>query len=62
MFLELKGARAIDPGHESQLLNYLRSTEVEVGLILNFGPKPEFRRFAFDNARKASRPPQPAAE
>jgi GxxExxY protein len=61
VFLELKGCKAIDPGHESQLLNYLRATEVEVGLILNFGPKPEFRRFAFDNIRKASRGTPPAA-
>jgi GxxExxY protein len=55
VLLELKSARAIDPAYEAQLLNYLRATKVEVGLILNFGPKPEFRRLAFDNARKQLR-------
>lgn len=52
VILELKSARAIDPAHEAQLLNYLRATEVEVGLLLNFGPKPEVKRMVFDNGRK----------
>jgi GxxExxY protein len=52
VILELKAARAFDPSHEAQLLNYLRATEIEVGLLLNFGPKPEFKRFAYDNERK----------
>jgi hypothetical protein len=34
------------------LLNYLKATDVEVGLVLNFGPKPEFRRKVFTNDRK----------
>jgi hypothetical protein len=34
------------------LLNYLRATDVEVGILFNFGIKPEFKRLAFDNARK----------
>jgi GxxExxY protein len=55
VLLELKAARAIDPAHEAQLLNYLRATPVEVGVLLNFGPKPEFKRFVFDNDRKALR-------
>jgi GxxExxY protein len=55
VLLELKAARGIDSSHEAQLLNYLRATEVEVGLILNFGPKPEFKRLAFDNQRKLIR-------
>jgi GxxExxY protein len=54
VLLELKAARAIEPSHEAQLLNYLRATELEVGLILNFGPKPEFRRLVFANERKRS--------
>jgi GxxExxY protein len=52
LLVEIKAARNILPEHEAQLLNYLKATEIEVGLLLNFGPKPEFRRKAFDNARK----------
>jgi hypothetical protein len=36
-------------------MNYLRATEIEVGLLLNFGPKPEFKRVAYDNSRKRLR-------
>jgi GxxExxY protein len=50
--VELKAARVIDPSHEAQLLNYLRATDLEVGLLLNFGRKAEVRRFAFSNERK----------
>jgi GxxExxY protein len=50
--VELKAAEAIAPAHEAQLLNYLRATDVEVGLLLNFGPKPEFSRRVFSNERK----------
>ena len=52
VILEIKAARAIESAHEAQLLNYLRATEIEVGLLLNFGPKPEFKRLVFDNSRK----------
>ncbi len=52
VLLELKACRAIDPAHIAQLLNYLKATEIEVGLLLNFGPKPEFKRVAFGNERK----------
>ena len=34
---------------------YLRATEIEVGLLFNFGPEPQFRRFVFDNERKQIR-------
>jgi GxxExxY protein len=37
---------------EAQLLNYLKATDIEVGLLLNFGPKPQIKRKAFDNYRK----------
>ena len=57
--LELKSARNIDPAHEAQLLNELRATTTEVGLLLNFGVKPEFKRLAYDNARKKGLPPSP---
>lgn len=52
VLLELKAARMIDESHKSQLLNYLRATEIEIGLLLNFGHRPEFKRRAFDNVRK----------
>jgi len=55
VLLELKAARALGSAHQAQLLNYLRATEIEVGLLLNFGPKPEFKRVAFDNSRKSIR-------
>ncbi|HZE73509.1 MAG TPA: GxxExxY protein [Pyrinomonadaceae bacterium] len=55
VLLELKSARAIDKSHEAQLLNYLRATHIEVGLLLNFGLKPEFKRMIFDNPRKSIR-------
>jgi GxxExxY protein len=38
--------------NEAQLLNYLKATDIEVGLLLNFGTKPEVKRKAFDNSRK----------
>ena len=53
VILELKAAEAICSGHESQLVNYLKATDFEVGLLLNFGPKPQFRRKIFFNDRKS---------
>jgi GxxExxY protein len=55
VLLELKAARALEPAHESQLLNYLRATPIEVGLLLNFGPKPQVKRLIYDNPRKSHR-------
>jgi len=55
ILLELKTARNIDSAHEAQLLYYLRATEIEVGLLLNFGVRPQFRRLLFDNVRKKIR-------
>jgi GxxExxY protein len=52
VIVELKAASQIIDEHEAQLLNYLRATPYEVGLVLNFGPKPDFRRKVFDNDRK----------
>ena len=52
VILEIKAAKAIATEHEAQLLNYLKATPYEVGLILNFGPKPETKRRSFDNSRK----------
>lgn len=52
VILELKAAEALAHEHEAQLINYLRGTEIEVGLLLNFGIKPEYRRKIFTNDRK----------
>jgi GxxExxY protein len=49
---ELKAARVLAPIHEAQLLNYLRASELEVGLLLNFGPAPKIKRMVFANERK----------
>ena len=50
--LELKAADALAPEHEAQLINYLKATELEVGLLFNFGPKPKFARRILTNDRK----------
>jgi GxxExxY protein len=55
VLLELKAARTLEHAHEAQLLHYLRATEVEVGILLNFGLHPQFRRLLFDNERKKIR-------
>ena len=52
VIVELKCARNLDSAHEAQLLNYLKATELEVGLLLNFGIRPQFRRMLLDNVRK----------
>jgi GxxExxY protein len=49
---ELKSVEALAEEHHAQLLNYLKATEIEVGLLLNFGPKPEVKRKVFETARK----------
>jgi GxxExxY protein len=57
VIVELKCARTIDSNHEAQLLNYLKATQFEVGLLLNFGVRPQFRRMVFETARKRQMPP-----
>ena len=52
IILELKAADCIVKDFENQIINYLRGTECEVGLLLNFGKKPEFKRKIFENYRK----------
>jgi len=56
ILLELKAVKCLDRAHEAQILNYLRGTSLEVGLLMNFGAlKPEFRRLAFSNENKRIR-------
>ena len=52
VIVEIKATTKLIPNHEAQLLNYLKATDKEVGLLLNFGPKPEIKRKIFDNFRK----------
>jgi GxxExxY protein len=52
--LELKAARELCEDHEAQLLNYLKATRIEVGLLFNFGIEPKIKRKVFDNDRKGS--------
>ena len=54
VIVELKAVRGLDSAHEAQLINYLKAPNIEVGLLLNFGRKPEFKRFVYDNKRKKS--------
>ncbi len=59
VILEIKSAETIVEAHEAQLLYYLRATEMEVGLVLNFGPKPQISRKVYETVRKTrTRPPQ----
>ena len=51
--VEVKATKALDESDRRQLLNYLRSTNLEVGLLLHFGPKPQFQRVVFSNDRKS---------
>ena len=52
VILELKAAEGIIEQHEAQLLNYLKATNIDVGLLLNFGPKPQVKRKVYETARK----------
>lgn len=52
VIVEVKAAKSLVEENEAQLLNYLKATRIEVGLLLNFGSKPKIKRKAFDNSRK----------
>ncbi len=52
IIVELKAAEGICENHEAQLTNYLKATMIELGLLLNFGKKPEFKRKIFHNHLK----------
>ena len=48
VIVELKAVKRIIDAHKSQLINYLKASDIEVGLLLNFGEKPELKRFIFN--------------
>jgi GxxExxY protein len=52
VIVEIKAGKCLAEEHEAQLLNYLKATDIEVGLLVNFGVKPEIKRKAFTNSRK----------
>jgi len=52
VIVELKAAASLCEEHEFQLINYLKATEIEVGLLLNFGKEPQFKRRVFTNKKK----------
>jgi len=52
VIVEIKSVKRLTAEHDAQLLNYLKATKIEIGLLLNFGPKPEIKRRIFDNSRK----------
>lgn len=54
VIIELKAAEGIIEEHEAQLLNYLKATNIEVGLLFNFGKQPQFKRQIFENEYKKS--------
>lgn len=55
VIIELKAVEYLVEKFELQLVNYLRGTNAEVGLLMNFGQKPEFKRKVFENSRKKNR-------
>jgi GxxExxY protein len=55
VILELKACECLVDEFEYQLLNYLKSTNCEVGLVLNFGKEPEFVRKVFKNSKKRAK-------
>lgn len=55
VLIELKAVKALEDAHERQVLNYLKSTNIEVALLLNFGPRPQVRRLVLDNELKVAK-------
>lgn len=57
VIVELKSVSKILPEHKAQLINYLKATDIDLGFLMNFGDKPEFQRYIFDNRRKPHKYP-----
>jgi GxxExxY protein len=52
VLVEVKSTELLSGAAERQVLNYLRATKIEVGMLLHFGPKPRYRRFVYSNSNK----------
>jgi GxxExxY protein len=61
VIIEVKARPEVDPFNKAQVLHYLKATNLEVGLLLNFGRQPQFSRVVYDNARKSQRHVPPTA-
>ncbi|PKL82460.1 MAG: GxxExxY protein [Ignavibacteriae bacterium HGW-Ignavibacteriae-3] len=61
VIIELKAAESLCEEHEAQLINYLKATSIEVGLLMNFGKKAEFKRKIFTNENKSFKNPYKSA-
>jgi GxxExxY protein len=55
VIVELKACELLMNAHVAQIMNYLKATEIEVGLVLNFGEDPEFKRIIYTNDRKQNK-------
>lgn len=54
IIVELKACEHLVNSHIAQLMNYLKATQIEIGLVLNFGETPEFKRLVYTNNRKSN--------
>ncbi|MFA5422667.1 MAG: GxxExxY protein [Phycisphaerae bacterium] len=54
VILEIKAVKQLNPEHEAQLVNYLKATNIDVGLLLNFGPSLQVKRKIFETLRNNS--------
>ncbi|HSD15556.1 MAG TPA: GxxExxY protein [Flavobacterium sp.] len=52
IIIELKACECLMDAHKAQLINYLKATQIELGMLLNFGDTPEFKRYIYTNDRK----------
>ena len=55
VLVELKAVKVLETFHEKQVFNYLKATDLEVGLLFNFGPRPQVRRILLENEYKRER-------
>jgi GxxExxY protein len=62
VIVEIRVAAALCEEHEAQLLHYLKATEIDVGLLLNFGPRPQVKRKIFETARKGANKTESTAD
>ncbi len=53
VIVEIKALEKLCEEHSAQLINYLKATDIDVGLLVNFGPKPETKRKVFETARRS---------